>query len=253
MGSDSELQKDVLSELAWEPMVHAAHIGVTAQNGIVTLSGHVPTYAEKAAAERVARRVKGVRAVVQQIEVRLPSADQRSDGEIAASALSVLRSHAGLPADQIQLKVEHGTVTLTGEVIWQYQKTMAEQDIRNIVGVRGVANSLVVTPFSRPTEVKQKIEEALRRNAEVEASHIAISATAGVVTLSGRVKTWHEREIVEQAAWSAPGVTAVRDELRVERELSGPQRRMLARSAMKPFVGADERRGLRWHHSRRVR
>ena len=216
MSSDIQLQKSVLDELAWEPTVDAAHIGVAAKDGVVTLTGHVSNYAEKLTAERAARRVKGVRAIVQEIDVKLPSSDARSDEDIAASALSVLRWHAGLPADQIQLKVEDGDVTLNGEVSWQYQKDQAESDIRKIKGVCSVANLITVKPSVQPYEVKRKIEEALRRSAELEASHISVSAAGGAITLSGRVNTWHEREVAEQAAWSAPGVTAVTDNLRIE-------------------------------------
>jgi osmotically-inducible protein OsmY len=215
MSGDIQLQKSVLDELAWEPTVEAAHIGVTAKDGVVTLTGHVGNYVEKVAAERAARRVKGVRAIVQEIEVKLPSSDKRSDEDIAASALSVLRWHAGLPADQIQLKLEDGNVTLSGEVSWQYQKDQAESDIRKIQGVRSIANRITVKPAVQPFEVKRKIEEALKRNAELEASDISISASGSSITLSGHVNTWHQREIAEQAAWSAPGVTAVTDQLQV--------------------------------------
>ncbi len=216
MSGDIQLQKSVLDELEWEPTVDAAHIGVAAKDGVVTLTGHVSNYAEKLTAERAARRVKGVKAIVQEIDVKLPSSDARSDEDIAASALSVLRWHAGLPADQIQLKVEDGNVVLNGEVRWQYQRDQAESDVREIKGVRSVANLITVKPFVQPYEVKRKIEEALRRSAELEASRISVSAAGGTVTLSGRVNTWHEREVAERAAWSAPGVTAVTDNLRIE-------------------------------------
>lgn len=215
-GGDILLQKSVLDELAWEPTVEAAHIGVAAKDGVVTLTGHVGNYVEKVAAERAVRRVKGVRAIVQEIDVKLPSSDKRSDEDIAASALSALRWHAGLPADQIQLKVEDGNVTLRGEVSWQHQKHRAESGVRKIQGVRGVANLIAVKPSAQPIEVKRKIEEALKRNAELETSHISVSATGSTITLSGHVNTWHAREIAEQVAWSAPGVTAVTDDLQIE-------------------------------------
>ena len=214
--SDIQLQKSVLDELAWEPTVDAAHIGVTAKDGVVTLTGHVGNYAEKLTAERTVRRVKGVKAIVQEIHVKLPSSDARSDEDIAASALSGLRWHAGLPADQIQLRVENGNVALNGEVSWQYQRDLAERDVRKIKGVRSVANLITVKPSVQPYEVKRKIEEALKRSAELEASHISVSAAGGAITLSGRVNTWHERDVAERAAWSAPGVTAVTDNLRIE-------------------------------------
>ncbi len=216
MSGDIQLQQSVLDELVWEPAVDAAHIGVAAKDGIVTLTGHVTNYAEKLAAERAAKRVKGVRAIVEELEVKLSSAESRSDEDIAASALSLLRWHVGLPADQIQLKVENGHVTLSGEVSWQYQRNMAEEDVRKIRGVRSVISTILVKPSIQPFEVKRKIDDALRRNAELEASHISVAADGGTVTLSGHVHTWHERELAEQAAWSAPGVTAVADHLRVE-------------------------------------
>jgi osmotically-inducible protein OsmY len=189
---------------------------VTAKDGIVTLTGHVTSYAEKLAAERAARRVKGVRAIVEELEVKLRSADGRSDEDIAAIALSLLRWHVGLPVDQIQLKVENGHVTLSGEVSWQYQRGIAAEDVRKIRGVRSVINAIMVNPSVQPIEVKRKIDDALRRNAELEASHISVAADGSTVMLSGHVHTWHERELAEQAAWSAPGVTAVADHLRVE-------------------------------------
>ena len=216
MSSDFQLQRSVLDELAWEPTVDAAHIGVAAQDGVVTLTGHVANYAQKLPAERTAARVKGVRAIVEEIEVRLPSSDTRSDEDIAISALNVLRWQAGMPADRIQVKVEGGYVTLTGEVGWRHQKSMPENDVRRIKGVRGVTNLISVKPSVQPLEVKQKIEEALRRSAEIEASHISVSAAGGTVTLTGHVDTWHEREVAEQAAWSAPGVATVVNHLVIE-------------------------------------
>ena len=214
-GGDILLQRSVLDELAWEPAVDAAHIGVAAEDGVVTLTGHVANYVEKVAAERAARRVKGVRAIVQEIDVKLHASDERSDEDIAASALRILRWHAGLPSDQLQLKVEDGNVALRGEVNWQHQKDQAESDVRKIQGVRSVANLITVKPSVKPFEVKRKIEEALKRNAELEFSHISVSATGSTITLSGHVNTWHEREVAEQAAWSAPGVTAITDHLQV--------------------------------------
>jgi osmotically-inducible protein OsmY len=215
MSDDVQLQKRVLDELVWEPSVEAAHIGVAANEGVVTLTGHVRTYGEKLNAERAVRRVKGVQAIVEEIEVKVSSSDARSDEDIAGAALSLLRWHAGLLADQIQIKVEHGYVTLSGEVGWQHQRSMAESDIRNIRGVRNVINRISVKSSVKPFQVKERIEDALRRNAELEASQISVSADGGAVTLSGVVHTWHERDVAEQAAWSAPGVTAVTDRLRV--------------------------------------
>lgn len=215
MSADIELQKKILDELAWEPAVHAAHIGVAVRDGVATLTGHVESYGEKLIAERVAKRVKGVRALVQEIDVKLPSSHQRLDEDIAASALAVLQWHTGLPANRIQVQVENGEVTLTGEVDWRHQKEAAERDIRHIMGMRSITNRISIKPSVPPTEIKHKIEEAFKRNANLEAAHITVSATGGAVTLSGHVKTWYEREMAEQAAWSAPGVTTVADHLDV--------------------------------------
>ncbi|OYV38438.1 MAG: hypothetical protein B7Z80_10030 [Rhodospirillales bacterium 20-64-7] len=213
MSMDSELQKRVLAELEWEPTVDAAHIGVAARGGVVTLSGQVKTYLEKMAAERATRRVKGVVAIAEEIAVELPVSDQRTDEDIAASIVNVLRWHAAIPFERVAVKVEHGHVTLTGEVDWKYQRDLAVQDVQRIRGVRMVTAQLTIKPRVKPEEVKQKIEAALRRNAELEASHILVSAAGSSVTLAGHVKTWSERQAAEAAAWSAPGVTEVLDHI----------------------------------------
>jgi osmotically-inducible protein OsmY len=176
----------------------------------------VTSYAEKAAAERAARRVKGVKAIAEEIEVRLPSHAKRADNEIAGRAVDILKWQVGLPADRITVKVEKGIVTLTGEVDWQFQKTDADHVVHKLTGVIDVVNQIRVTTAVHAFEVKEKIEKALERSAELEASGITVQTDGGRVVLSGRVRAWYERDIAERAAWSAPGVTEVQDHLTIE-------------------------------------
>jgi osmotically-inducible protein OsmY len=216
MSSDLQLRQDVLDELEFEPSVNAAHIGVAANRGVVTLTGFVTNYAEKAAPERAARRVKGVKAIAEEIEVRLPSDTKRSDDEIAARALDILKWQVGVPADRIKVKVERGTVTLTGDVDWQFQKTDAEHVVHKLTGVANVVNQIRVASAVRASEVKERIQKALERSADVEASRITVQTEGGRVVLSGKVRAWYERDIAERAAWSAPGVTEVQDHLTID-------------------------------------
>jgi osmotically-inducible protein OsmY len=216
MVSDLQLRQDVVDELEFEPSVHAAHIGVVANNGVVTLTGFVTSYAEKAAAERAARRVKGVTALAEEIEIRLPSDKKSSDDEIAARAVNILKWQVGLPAEQIVVKVERGTVTLTGEVDWQFQRADAEHAVHKLTGVVNVTNQIRVASAVRASEVKEKIQQALERNADIEAARITVHTEGGKVILSGKVRAWYERDIAERAAWSAPGVTEVQDRLTIE-------------------------------------
>ena len=216
MVRDLELRQDVLDELEFEPSVNAAHIGVTANKGVVTLTGFVTSYAEKAAAERAARRVKGVKAIAEEIEVRLPSHTKRADDEIAARAVDILKWQVGFPADRINVKVEKGIVTLTGEVDWQFQRNDAEYAVHKLTGVTHVANQIRVFSPAHASEIKEKIQKALQRSAEVESSRITVQTEGGRVVLSGKVRAWYERDLAERAAWSAPGVTEVQDHLTIE-------------------------------------
>ena len=216
MSSDLDLRQDVLDELDFEPSVNAAHIGVTANHGVVTLTGFVTSYAEKTMAERAARRVKGVKAIAEEIEVRLPSDTKRADDEIATRAVDILKWQVGFPADRIKVKVEKGMVTLSGEVDWQFQKTDAYHVVHKLSGVIGVLNQIEVAAPLHAIEVKEKIEKALRRSAELDASRITVRTDGAKVVLGGRVHAWFERDIAERAAWSAPGVTEVQDEILIE-------------------------------------
>jgi osmotically-inducible protein OsmY len=204
--TDLELKKHVEDELNWEPSVNAAEIGVSVRNGIVTLSGNIPSYWEKFAAERAAGRVAGVKAVVNELEVRLPTSSERTDEDIARAALNALNWSVAVPADRIKLKVSRGWVTLEGTVQWQFQKLAAQKAVRDLIGVRGVANLIEVKPAVRSTEVKSAIEAAIDRSAEVDANHISIEVDGDKVTLRGTVRSWVQRDEAERAAWRAPGV-----------------------------------------------
>lgn len=213
--SDLQLRQDVLDELLYEPSVSAAHVGVVTDKGVVTLSGHVASYAEKLAAVSAARRVKGVRAIADEIEVRFPADKKTADDEIAKRAIDILAWDVMVPNISIQAVVRDGWVTLNGNVDWQYQKMNAEDGVRRLSGVRGVINSIVVEPRLKSEDVKRKIEDALKRHAEIEAKNIRITVHDNKVVLDGKVDTWAERYAVENAAWSAPGVTAVDDRLTI--------------------------------------
>lgn len=213
--TDLTLRENVLSELEFEPSVNAAHIGVAVDKGVVTLSGHVGSYAEKLAAERVVQRVKGVRAIAQEIEVRLPSDKKTNDDEIAQRALSVISWDTTIPDHKLKIKVQDGWITLSGEVEWYFQRQGAEAAVRKLSGVAGVINLIVVKPRIEAKDVKHRIENALLRNAELEAGQIHVEVSGGRVKLEGKVKAWHERDVAKRAAWAVPGVTAVEDHLAI--------------------------------------
>lgn len=212
--SNTQLQQDVLAELKYEPSVDASKIGVTAKDGIVGLSGNVKSYAEKYAAVHAAERVAGVKAVTDELNIDLPFLHVRDDEDIARAVLNALNWDVWVPEDRIKVKVDGGWVTLEGEVDYRYQQAAAENAVRNLVGVKGVSNLISIkTPAVMATEVKEKIDNALRRAAEVHAEHIKVKVLDDQVILNGRVSSWAERQEAERAAWSAPGVRNVEDDL----------------------------------------
>jgi osmotically-inducible protein OsmY len=216
MIDDRELRQHVLDELDFEPSIDSTHIGVSAHRGVVTLTGFVASYAEKLAAERAAQRVKGVRAIAEEIEVRLPSDKKRADDEIAARAVEILKWQMGVPAERIQVKVEDGVLTLSGIVDWQFQKEDATAAVYKLTGVRRVSNQIQVISSVRKNAVRHNIERALERSAELEASRLTIETEGGKVTLRGRLGSWHERNVARRAAWSVLGVTEVDDQTIIE-------------------------------------
>jgi osmotically-inducible protein OsmY len=211
--NDSSLRQDIIDELDFEPGINAANIGVAVDDGVVTLTGHVSTYAQKAIAERAVRRVKGVKGIAQEIEVRLFGTNKTADDEIAKRALTTINWNTVIPENAVQVKVQNGWVTLTGEVHWHYQKTAAADAISRLAGVAGVHNNIEVKPYASAFDVKKRIEDALKRNAEVEANAIRVDVTGGKVILQGKVNAWAERRAAERAAWSAPGVQTVEDRI----------------------------------------
>jgi osmotically-inducible protein OsmY len=214
--NDKELRQNVIDELDFEPSIDAADIGVAAERGVVTLTGHVPNYAQKIAAERAAWRVKGVKAIAQEIQVRLPGDNRYNDDEIAQRALNILAWNVVVPQDAIHVKVQEGWVTLSGQANWNYQREAAVADVRKLSGVAGVTNEITLKPSVQPADVKQRLTDALKRHAEVEASHIQIRVhDGGTVDIEGGVDNWDEREAVMRAVWSAPGVRAVQEHLRI--------------------------------------
>ncbi len=216
MKTDSQLQTDVMQELTWDASVTHEHIGVAVSKGIVTLSGTVPTFIEKFAAERAAQRVAGVNAVVEKIEVKLPSVYSRDDEDIAKAVLNQLKWSVQVPDKDIKIGVENGWVTLNGEVSWGFQKNAAYQAVQPLTGVQGVTNNITLKEKKIDTDkVKQKIEEALKREAKREANKIAVQVSGNKVTLSGDVRSFSEMEDAKWAAWSAPGVVSVENRMRV--------------------------------------
>jgi osmotically-inducible protein OsmY len=209
MKTDSELQKDVMTELQWEPSIKAAEIGVGVTDGVVMLSGHVDSYIKKWAAERAAARVFGVKAVAEEIQVRLPGSLKRSDEALARAASDILEWNVAVPRDRVKVQVQDGVVTLSGEVDWWYQKDAAEDALRKLVGVVLVSSNITIKSTVTPQDVKDKIENAFRRNALLDARRIKVETHGGKVILRGSVRNWAEREQVQWAAWAAPGVSEV--------------------------------------------
>lgn len=213
--SDKELQQAVLRELDWDPQVSSTEVGVAVKDGVVTLSGFVDSYAKRFAAERAAKRVYGVKAVANDLEVKLPLGAERPDPDIARAAVQALQSRITVPHERIKVTVRNGFVTLEGDADWQYQKEAAESAVRSLPGVKGVVNLITVKPRVSPTDVKAKIEEALRRTAELDARRISVEVNGSKVSLWGTVRSWAEREEAERAAWRAPGVMEVESHITV--------------------------------------
>jgi osmotically-inducible protein OsmY len=209
MRLDSDIKRDVEDELRWDPDIDAIDIAVAVHNGVVALSGFVRSYAQKTQAERDAKRVAGVVGVANDIEVRLPVLDQRPDPDIARDAVNALKSELPFSSENMKVVVKDGYVTLEGAVEWNYARERAENAAKRIRGVKGVTNAIEVKPKVQPYEIRRKIEDALRRSAEVDASRITVEANGSEVILRGTVRSWAERQEAERATWAAPGVTRV--------------------------------------------
>jgi osmotically-inducible protein OsmY len=212
--TDEEIQKDVLAELKWDAQVQPNEIGVSVKDGVVTLTGWVDSYLKKWAAEDAAHRVGGVKAVANDIEVKLFS--ERTDADIAEAAIRALQWDASVPADKIQVTVSKGWVTLKGEVNWNFEKQDAERVVRRLTGVKGVTNLITVKPSTTPSELKKRIEDALVRNAKLDANKITVEVQGSKAILKGNVRAWVEKEEAERVAWLAPGVTSVENRITVD-------------------------------------
>jgi osmotically-inducible protein OsmY len=213
MRFDSEIERDVREELQWDPDLNAEDIAVSVKNGVVTLAGFAPSYTDRPEAEAAAKRVAGVLGVANDIEVRLPAIDQRPDPDIARDAVAALRSHLPISHDRIKVVVKDGWLSLEGAAEWQYQKSTAENAVRKVKGVKGVTNFITVKPKAEPADIQNKIQDAFKRNAEVDANRITVETHGSEVILKGTVRSWIERDAAERVAWSAPGVTKVDDRI----------------------------------------
>jgi osmotically-inducible protein OsmY len=212
---DKDLKQHVQNALDWEPSLDATDVGVSVDEGVVTLRGNVGTYAEKVMAERVVLRTYGVKGLANDLAVHLPSGFERTDTELAQAAVVALKWNTMIPKDRVTVTVTNGWLTLNGMLDWQYQKDAAGRALHNLVGMKGLTNTIVVKPRVKTTDVQDKIEAAFKRSAEIDARRINVIATDGKVTLNGNVHSWAERQEAERAAWAAPGVTQVDDRLAI--------------------------------------
>lgn len=214
MKTDAQLKSAIQDEIRWEPTISSKDIEVATKDGIVTLTGSVPNYAEKWAAEKAVQRVEGVKAIAEELEVNPSGIHKRSDSDIAQSVVSSLSWHVWVPSE-VQATVQNGWVTLTGNVSWEFQRSSAADSVRFQPGVRGVSNNITLKSVVKPTEVKESIEKALKRDAGIDAQNIGVTASGSKVTLSGKIRSWHEREEAASAAWGTPGVTEVENNLAI--------------------------------------
>ena len=216
MKSDGQIQKDVMEQLKWEPFLNASEIGVAVKNGVVTLSGNVDSYSKKVAAENATKKIAGVKAIAEDIQIGVSPAFNKTDTEIAEAVLKELKWHSAVQEEKIKIRVENGNVRLDGEVEWEYQRTSVRSAIENLAGVRSVVNLITVKPQVKPSDIQQKVNAAFQRSATIDAGKITAEVTGTKVTLRGKVRSFAEKQDAENAAWNAPGVTIVESGLEIE-------------------------------------